>query len=172
MKRLIFEELLMMSTHEKSARRVIFHPEVTLIQGTNDTGKSSLMKTIYQTFGATPPNVHQRWVGAAVKSAVKFSIDGTRYTILRDGKTYALFDSEGGTLGTYTSVTKELAPVLASLFAFRLRLPLRGVGGTREFGPISITQQRGSYCRLRRNSNQYKRDEPSFKRFWMTCGND
>lgn len=46
MKNLSFQSLLLLSTTEKAARKVKFDPKVTLILGENDTGKSSLIKTI------------------------------------------------------------------------------------------------------------------------------
>ena len=124
MKKFIFEELLMMSTREKRARRVVFHPETTIIRGANETGKSQLIKTLYQTFGATPPNFHPKWTEASVKSLVRFTVDRERYAILRDGSTYTLFDREDHRIGTYASISNDLAPALAKVFSFNLRLPL------------------------------------------------
>lgn len=149
MKKFIFEELLMMSTRERSARKILFHPETTIIQGANETGKSCLMKTLYSTFGATPPNVHPDWVKASVKSLVKFRVDDGQYAILRDGKSYTLFDAEFQKIGKYFSITRGLAPALAKLFNFYLRLPFPRGGGEGQatpaflFLPFYIDQDQG-----------------------------
>jgi recombinational DNA repair ATPase RecF len=53
MKRLVFRELKLISYKEERARRVAFHPRRTAIIGDNDTGKSSILKSLYRTLGAT-----------------------------------------------------------------------------------------------------------------------
>ena len=61
MKNLRFHELLLASEVEKTARRVRFHKDATVIRGDNDTGKSSIIKSLYRTLGAEPQNIHARW---------------------------------------------------------------------------------------------------------------
>ena len=115
-------ELLLISNSEKRAKRISFHPEVTLIKGANDTGKSSVVKSIYHNFGATPANIHVRWKKANVSSLVKFSVDSSVYKLYRHGNSYSLFNNNDGLIGTYDSVTNELGPKLSDLFDFKLRL--------------------------------------------------
>jgi hypothetical protein len=117
-----FEEMILVSNSERRARRVKFHPKATVIKGPNDTGKSSLVKSIFLTFGATPPNVHPRWKAAKVSTLVRFEVDQTRYAIYRHGNSYSIFSGDGALLGTYASVTNELGPVLGDIFKFRLTL--------------------------------------------------
>ncbi len=149
MKHFIFEELLMTSIREKTAKRIVFHPETTIIRGTNETGKSQLVKTLYHSFGATPPNFHTKWIDASVKSLVRFAVDGKRYAILRDGSSYTVFDSEDHRIGTYTSISKGLGPALAKIFSFNLRLPLQTSEGDGQatpaflFLPFYIDQDQG-----------------------------
>ncbi|MCE5302414.1 MAG: hypothetical protein LLF97_04810 [Planctomycetaceae bacterium] len=122
MKRLVFNDLLLLSQKEKAARRLTFHPSVTVIKGPNDTGKSSVIKTIYRTLGAIPPQVHPNWNAASVRSAVRFTIDGVAYRILRDGKRYTLFDASDTKIRHFDSVTNDLSPCFAQLFNFHLLL--------------------------------------------------
>ncbi|HBO44363.1 MAG TPA: hypothetical protein DD670_10610 [Planctomycetaceae bacterium] len=122
MKRLIFSDLLLLSPKEKAARRLTFHPSVTVIKGPNDTGKSSVIKTIYRTLGAVPPQVHPNWEAASVRSAVRFTIDGVAYRILRDGRRYTLFDASDTKIRHFDSVTNGLSPYFATLFDFHLLL--------------------------------------------------
>lgn len=42
MKRLYFDEMLLLSNYEKTGRRLKLHPHATVIKGENDTGKSSV----------------------------------------------------------------------------------------------------------------------------------
>ncbi len=125
MKTLLFREMLLVSYSEKSALRVKFHPKATVIRGENQTGKSSIIKTILLTFGAMPAKVHPKWTGADVRSLVKFDVDGRSFALLRHGNTHAAYDGRNNLVARFGSVTNELAPFLAKEFAFGLRLPDR-----------------------------------------------
>lgn len=125
MKRLIISEILILSEKERKARRETFDPTRTIIFGGNTTGKSSLIKSIYQAFGAEPAKQHPRWKSAEVKTLVKFSVDSRTFQILRDGSYFAIFAGDGMFLKSFTRVTTELAPYLASILDFGLILASR-----------------------------------------------
>lgn len=125
MKNLRFKELRLLSRLESKARRVAFHPRLTVIAGKNDTGKSSLIKSIYWSFGAEPAVIHPRWKSANVVSAMTFSVDGNDYTIVRFRRSFAVLNSTGDLLLRANNVTKELAPFLAELLDFGLVLTNR-----------------------------------------------
>lgn len=121
MKNLVFRKLSLISYQEKKGRSFTFSTtNPTIIIGKNDTGKSSVLKSLYYTFGAEP-GFHTKWVGAKIKSAVEFEIDQKSYTIVRDGSLIALFDDKKKLIKTFTSVTKELAPYFSELFNFKLQ---------------------------------------------------
>lgn len=122
MKKLIFNEILICSHKERRAKQAIFNPKRTLIYGKNDTGKSSLIKSIYITFGANPGKISQDWKDLNPVSLVKFSIDDTKYSILKDGKIFAIFDDSDKLIRTFSSVTTELGPFIANLLDFKLKL--------------------------------------------------
>lgn len=125
MKRLIISELLISSEKERKGRRETFDPIRTIIFGSNETGKSSLIKSIYQAFGAEPAKVNARWKAAETKTLVKFSVDGESYQLLRDSTYFAMFDGQGKFLRSFTRVAAELGPYLAKLFDFGLILASR-----------------------------------------------
>lgn len=125
MKNFYFKEMLLASFREKRARRVQFHPTATVIRGGNETGKSSLIKSLFVTFGADPTKIHPTWAAADVRSLVRFEVDGKAYALLRHGSMFAAFDERDRILGRFGSVTNDLAPFLAKLFGFGLRLPNR-----------------------------------------------
>lgn len=102
-----------------------FHPQTTVVRGPNDTGKSSLLKSIYACFGAKPEVVNESWTRANVSGLVRFTIDGVQMAVVRDGKRYALFDGAGKLIEVYSSVTSGLGPALAKLLGFELRLVSR-----------------------------------------------
>jgi DNA repair exonuclease SbcCD ATPase subunit len=122
MKSLQLESMLLVSHREKKARKIDFDPEVTVIKGENDTGKSSVIKSIQSAFGASPHNVHKNWINADVHILIKFNLDGVSYYIYRHRGSFSLFDASKNIIGTYSSVTNELAPKLAQIFDFRLKL--------------------------------------------------
>src|SRR6185369_14009656 len=88
----------------------------------NDTGKTSVIKSIFQTFGAEPLNLHPRWKAASVHTLLRFKIGDAPYKLYRHEKFFSLFDGENALLGNYKSVSKELAPKIAELLDFRLVL--------------------------------------------------
>lgn len=122
MKNLIFRELLLISHSERRAKRIRFHPKVTIIKGENDTGKSSVIKSLYAALGANSAEVHPKWNKADVFLFLTFEVSGTTYKILRMRDRYALFTKNDILLGTYKRVGSELAPKLADLFNFKLVL--------------------------------------------------
>jgi hypothetical protein len=122
MRKLILKEIKMVSLLEKKAKKVLFHPKLTIIKGENHTGKSSLIKSIYWTFGATPKNVHPRWQKTDVISVIDFSIDDLSYSILRKGNFFAIFDEQKNVLGTFDKITKGLGPFLSNLLDYKIKL--------------------------------------------------
>lgn len=94
MKRLVLKELLILSFRERKAKRVKFNPETTIIKGANQVGKSSLIKSIYYTLGATPNKLHPNWVKAEPISMLRLAIDDENISVLRyDKKTFIVLDS-------------------------------------------------------------------------------
>lgn len=122
MKNLIFRELLLISHCEKRARRIKFHPKVTIIKGGNDTGKSSVIKSIYAALGANSVQMHPEWKKADVFLLLIFELNGTTYKIYRMRERFAIFTIDDRLLGTYKKVGSELAPKIADLFNFKLTL--------------------------------------------------
>jgi predicted nuclease with TOPRIM domain len=160
MKKLIFEELLLMSALQKRARRVKFHPQRTVISGDNETGKSAVVKSIYASFGAAPPVTDQAWLNAEVVSLLRFKVDERRYSMLRESGCYTLFGADGKLIGIFRSVRDGLAKQLADVFDFRLRF-YSATGESRAahpaylFAPFYVDQDKGwsnpwaSFARLR-----------------------
>jgi hypothetical protein len=97
-----------------------FHPGATVLRAGNGFGKSALLKSLYDTFGAEPHRIDQSWRNANVISAVDFEVDGEPHTIMKFAGTYTVFDHSGKRTFQATSVTHELAPFLADLLDFRL----------------------------------------------------
>ncbi len=122
MRNFVLQEMSIVSHKERRARRIVFDPKATVIRGENDTGKSSIIKTIYQSFGAELGKVHPRWKSANVCSMVKFEVDGRSYRILRSGRSFSLFDSHDEHIRTVAKVTEGIGPEIARLLDFQLTL--------------------------------------------------
>ncbi|MBN2752067.1 MAG: hypothetical protein JXQ84_05100 [Rhodospirillaceae bacterium] len=125
MRNLRFQSLILLSKKEKAARKIVFDPRTTLILGENDTGKSSLIKAIYSTFGADPAVVHPDWKSLGIVSAVEFDIDGISYRLLRSSNIFALFDHDGARLWSVSGITSNLAPQMADILGIKLRMQSR-----------------------------------------------
>ncbi|MBL8597789.1 MAG: hypothetical protein JNL14_08625 [Devosia sp.] len=124
MKNLRFESLELLSRRERKGRRIKFHPRLTVIQGENDVGKSSVIKSLYWAFSASSPRIHPTWAQANIKALVTFTVDDERYRIFRDQDFYGVFNGNGE-LMLSTNLVRDLAPFLANLFDFKLVLPNR-----------------------------------------------
>jgi hypothetical protein len=125
LKHLIISEILLLSEKEKKARRESFDPTRTIVFGSNETGKSSLLKAIYYAFGAEPAKQHPRWRAAEVKTLVKFTVENSAFMLLRDESYFALFSGNGLFLKSFTRLVDDFAPYLAAMFDFGLVLASR-----------------------------------------------
>jgi len=122
MKKFILSKILLLSTKEKKAKKVEFDPVRTIILGKNETGKSSLLKSIYNTFGATPAKQSGRWKELNPISYCEFSIDSEVFSILKDGKYYAVFNETRDLIEVFDNVTNGLGPFIASKTDFKVKL--------------------------------------------------
>lgn len=102
MKSFRFESIWLLSHNEKRARRITFHPRRNLVLGTNHTGKSTLVKSLFMTLGATPAGELELWDPHTI-SAVDFNVDGKGYRVIHHNGTRALFDGEKKLLSAATN---------------------------------------------------------------------
>ncbi len=115
-----FNRVYLLSHEERRALTMEFHAGATVLRAGNGFGKSALLKSLYDTFGAEPHRIDQSWRNANVISAVEFEVDGQLRTIMKFAGTYTVFDESGQRTFQTTSVTHGLAPFLADLLDFRL----------------------------------------------------
>jgi|APTNR8051073442_1049403.scaffolds.fasta_scaffold03013_2 hypothetical protein len=117
----LLKRLVLLSHHERKARIVPFHPKATVLTGNNNTGKSSILKSIVRCMGGEPP-IHPSWKSASVHLLLTLELAGAEFSILRRGESFSVFDSKGKLTGSFDSVTKGLGPFLAEKLSFGLRL--------------------------------------------------
>lgn len=91
MHRFRFKNIWLLSHREKKARHVEFHPSKNLLVGRNHTGKTTLIRSLFETLGATPQGKLEQWDDNAA-SLLEFSVDGRSYFALHQDGRRALFD--------------------------------------------------------------------------------
>lgn len=152
MTKLVFEQLMLLSLRSKAARKLDFHPKVTILTGENNRGKSSIIKSLYYAMGTEIPNLMtQKWKHSEPIYALKFSVNDQTFIIIRDGRWYGLFDGLHNLLGTFGSITKEggLTHKFSELFGYTIKLEhtktkeLHLISPAHFFLPYYIDQDKG-----------------------------
>lgn len=123
MRMMKFLRVWLLSDRERRALEVNFDKTVTVIWGRNGFGKSALLKSLYNAFGAEPHRIDDSWRRGHVMTAVDFEIDGVDHTILKVGSTFTVFDGQGRRLHQAASIMDDFAPYMANLLDFRLVMP-------------------------------------------------
>ena len=118
MKNFVLEKIYLLSLKERKAREIEFHPRTNLIVGKNHTGKSSLIKNIFKTLGATPQGKLRKWDEGAI-TGVKFRVDGELYFSLLFRGYRALFDSEDEMMAL-SGDHKDWSRIFADVTGFNL----------------------------------------------------
>ncbi len=134
MKRLVFEEIQILSYKEKKAIKIQFNPKKTIIKGANQVGKSSLIKSIYYTLGATPSVLNRNWLQAEPITYLKFKIDKQRLSVLRYDKSRYAVVNENNEIVTHSF--KSLSVFLNEMFNFNLLISNRKGDGENPPSPF------------------------------------
>ncbi|RYF36171.1 MAG: hypothetical protein EOO38_28055, partial [Cytophagaceae bacterium] len=82
----IYHALWLVSEKDESARFLTFNPRKNLLAGTNETGKSRVLKHLVWVLGTEPSTrVPGNW-DANIAASVVLSIGQKRFTFLRMGR--------------------------------------------------------------------------------------
>lgn len=114
MKKIRFKEIALMS-YNGVARRINLNSDLVLLAGGNESGKSSILKTLYHTLGATVYPFAQRWDGANVISLLKFTVDGANFKVVRLANDVYVFNPDG-TLRFHETDRIKIAAKINDLF--------------------------------------------------------
>ncbi len=120
MRKMVFKELILLSLKDKAAKKVTFHPQINIVYGMNDTGKSSLIKSLYNSLGADV-EFDNEWKQSQVISLLSFSLNNKDYKILRSVNGFSLFENNKF-LGHYQKITSQLSPVMSELLNYKFTL--------------------------------------------------
>lgn len=131
------KKMILLSKRIKKARIIEFHPRTTIITGENDTGKSSLIKSIYQTLGASVRET-SNWSQTGTINFLQFSFIKESYVALyhRKPRWFFIKNITTGEAHFFEKVTADLAPFINRIFNFNLQLTDRD--GTRKGPPPSF----------------------------------
>lgn len=119
-----FERIWLLSESERKARRIDLADGANALVGTNHTGKSTVLRSLFSAFGCSTRPLGGEW-NVRVATAVQFSAIGKSYTILRHEGGYSLFDENRSVLWA-TTEAGELRDRFSKLVNFVLPLSARG----------------------------------------------
>jgi hypothetical protein len=94
MKRIRFKEIALMS-YSGVARRINLNNDLVILAGGNESGKSSILKSLYHTLGATVHPFAQRWDEDNVISLLKFTVDEANFKAVRLANDVYVFNPDG-----------------------------------------------------------------------------
>lgn len=122
MKSIYFKSTHLLSLSQKKGFFFEFSPDINLIHGENDTGKSSLLKSLYYTLGANV-RLDKEWKNDNFISKVVICIKGRDYAFIRHDKRISVFDLSNDSKQLVSSTQHfEIAKVVGDIFDFNLEL--------------------------------------------------
>jgi hypothetical protein len=121
MEHMRFSRLSLLSNKERRGLQIDLSAPATVLVG-NGFGKSAILKSLYEAFGAKPHKQDDEWREASVMTLVEFAVGQKHYAVLKTGDVYTILDRHKTVLLSTRHVTGELGPYLADLLAFKLVL--------------------------------------------------
>lgn len=138
MKSLVFRELWILSKAEKAGINLSLGPNVNLLIGENDVGKSTLIKSIYHCLGADTPQINNTvWKKANPIYCVKFEVAGKAYHVVRDEKYFGVFDADKRFISRHVNIggVNGIAKFMNKLLGFDVELERQADGKLGIAGP-------------------------------------
>lgn len=122
MKRLMIEKLIVISQSEAKSLEVSFYEGLNLILGGNKTGKSSIIKSIFYTFGCQCRSIEKEWKDLISSYLLYFRYGKNQYCIVRQDKQFQIFNiiNEQYNCIIETSFFHEYSNCLMSIFEIKM----------------------------------------------------
>ncbi len=117
-----FSNLCLLSQHERRAFSLSLNSEATVLEAGNGLGKSAVLKSLYDAFGAEPHRIDHVWRSARVETLLHFTVDRAPFAILKGANRFAIFDEKDRLIFRTTSVGGDLTAFLAKLLDFQLEM--------------------------------------------------
>lgn len=138
MKSIYFKSTHLLSLDQKKGFYFEFSPDINLIYGENDTGKSSLIKSLYYTLGADV-RLDKKWIDDDFISKVNICVKGRDYAFVRHDKRISIFDLSDNNKQLVSSIHRlEIAKVVGDIFDFNLKLIVKNTGIQAQAYPATL----------------------------------
>lgn len=125
MKSIYFKSAHILSLRDKKGFSFSFSPGINIITGGNDTGKSSLIKSLYYTLGADV-RLDKKWKQDNFISKVIIHVKGRDYAFMRHNSTISIFDFSDEQKHLVTSSSRpDIAEFVRKIFDFNLELVVK-----------------------------------------------
>lgn len=126
MKKVLFERIAILSLTEQKAFSFDFSEGLNFIHGANDTGKSSLIKSLYYCLGGDV-RLDEGWKSQEMITKVTLVYDGKTINFLRKASFFIVSIIEDGLVTTEKKFNKisELATEIQIIFGFNLLLTVK-----------------------------------------------
>lgn len=142
-----FKNIKILSLRDRKAFSYEFSEGVNFIYGTNDVGKSSLIKSLYYTLGGDL-RLDDAWKSDDIVTLVEINNGENDFIFLRYKKIIGVFDLKNDDLVVYNTIS-SLASRVSNIFGFKLELHNKYTGATTQanpaclFAPFFIDQDEG-----------------------------
>lgn len=93
MERLLIKKLIVISQSESRSLEIPFENGLNIILGGNKTGKSSIIKSIFTTFGCECTKIETEWKNIISSYLLFFEYGDKSYCIVRQGKKFQIFEN-------------------------------------------------------------------------------
>ncbi|PQJ45570.1 AAA family ATPase [Vibrio campbellii] len=138
MKSIYFKSVYILSLRDKKGFYFEFSPNVNIISGKNDTGKSSLIKSLYHTLGADI-RLDKKWKSDNFISKVIIHVKNRDYAFIRHNKRISIFDITEGQRHLVTSNSRsDIAEIVRDIFDFNLELVVKKTAIQAQAHPASL----------------------------------
>lgn len=133
-----FKSISIISRRDKKGFNFEFSPKVNIIFGENDTGKSSLIKSLYFTLGGDC-RIDKDWKDDDVITKVCISVKGKLYSFIRHNKRISIFSNSEDTKPIVTSShMSAIAKKVRDIFDFNLQLSYKKTGKQTQANPACL----------------------------------
>lgn len=138
MKSIYFKSAHILSLRDKKGFFFEFSPNVNIISGENDTGKSSFIKSLYHTLGADV-RLDKKWKSDNFISKVIIHVKNRDYAFIRHNKRISIFDLTEGQRHLVTSNSRsDIAEIVRNIFDFNLELVVKKTAIQAQAQPASL----------------------------------
>ncbi|OJA07217.1 ATP-binding protein [Halomonas sp. QHL1] len=131
-----FIDIAIISRRDRKGFTFEFSPKVNMIFGGNDTGKSSLIKTLYFTLGGDC-RIDNEWKNDDIITKVTISVSGKLFSFIRYKKRISIFSSDNELLVSSVYMS-GIAEKIRDIFNFNLQLSHKKTGKQLQANPACL----------------------------------